>query len=109
MVSKNNKKLLREKQSNKVYKYAIKRMTFGVASVAVAAGLLFAGGTIASAEEAPAEGTPTEEISAVETESGEVNGSTIGSTDEPTTVSTVSNGEELKEEPAQDTLEDTQD
>ncbi|EFR30456.1 putative Ig domain-containing protein, partial [Eremococcus coleocola] len=108
MVSKNNRKLLREKQSNKVYKYAIKRMTFGVASVAVAAGLLFAGGTIASAEEAPAGGTPSEEISVSGPASAEANGSDIGSTDEAATVSTESNVEEPKEEPAQDTVEDTQ-
>lgn len=81
MVGKNNKKLLREKQSNKVYKYAIKRLTFGVASVAISAGLMFAGGTIASAaEEALVDGAATEEISAPETELEENDLS--GSTDE---------------------------
>ena len=62
MVGKNNKKLLREKQSNKVYKYAIKRLTFGVASVAISAGLMFAGGTVVGAEEAPIEETPATEV-----------------------------------------------
>ena len=65
MVGKNNKKLLREKQSNKVYKYAIKRLTFGVASVAISAGLMFAGGTIAGAEEVPTDAA-TEVIPEVE-------------------------------------------
>lgn len=91
-----------------MYKYAIKRMTFGVASVAVAAGLLFAGGTMASAEEAPAEGATSEEISVSQPASAEANGSDIGTTGEVATVSTVSNVEEPKEEPAQDTVEDTQ-
>ncbi|MGX7331782.1 Ig-like domain-containing protein, partial [Aerococcus sanguinicola] len=43
MVGKNNTKLREEKQSNKFYRYSIKRLNIGVASVAVAAGLLFAG------------------------------------------------------------------
>ncbi|MDD7758926.1 MAG: YSIRK-type signal peptide-containing protein, partial [Aerococcus suis] len=41
MVSKNNKQVLLEKSANKVYRYAVKRLSVGVASVAVAAGLLF--------------------------------------------------------------------
>ncbi|WP_195853207.1 YSIRK-type signal peptide-containing protein [Aerococcus sanguinicola] len=42
MLGKNNIKLRREKMSNKFYRYSIKRLNIGVASVAVAAGLLFA-------------------------------------------------------------------
>ena len=41
MLGKNNIKLRREKMSNKFYRYSIKRLNIGVASVAVAAGLLF--------------------------------------------------------------------
>ncbi|OFK20112.1 hypothetical protein HMPREF2829_06870, partial [Aerococcus sp. HMSC072A12] len=41
MLGKNNIKLKREKMSNKFYRYSIKRLNIGVASVAVAAGLLF--------------------------------------------------------------------
>ncbi|WP_198435145.1 YSIRK-type signal peptide-containing protein [Aerococcus urinae] len=44
MVGKNNYQVKKEKQSNKFYRYSIKRLSVGVASVAVAAGLLFAGG-----------------------------------------------------------------
>ncbi|MHC3404415.1 YSIRK-type signal peptide-containing protein [Aerococcus sp. Group 2] len=43
MVGKNNFKLLREKNSNRYYRYSIKRLNIGVASVAVAVGLLFMG------------------------------------------------------------------
>ncbi|WP_141751166.1 Ig-like domain-containing protein, partial [Aerococcus sp. HMSC072A12] len=43
MVGKNNYQVKKEKQSNKFYRYSIKRLSVGVASVAVAAGLLFAG------------------------------------------------------------------
>lgn len=42
MVGKNNLKVKKEKQSNKFYRYSIRRLGVGVASVAVAAGLLFA-------------------------------------------------------------------
>ncbi|MHA6654637.1 Rib/alpha-like domain-containing protein [Aerococcus urinae] len=42
MVGKNNLKVKKEKQSNKFYRYSIRRLSVGVASVAVAAGLLFA-------------------------------------------------------------------
>ncbi|MGX7406375.1 Rib/alpha-like domain-containing protein, partial [Aerococcus urinaehominis] len=41
MLGKNNTQARREKMGNKVYKYAIKRLSVGVASVAVAAGILF--------------------------------------------------------------------
>ncbi|EKU93713.1 Ig-like domain-containing protein, partial [Alloiococcus otitis] len=43
MVGKNNFKLRREKMGNKFYRYSIKRLSIGVASVAVSAGFLFAG------------------------------------------------------------------
>ncbi|MCY3032518.1 Ig-like domain-containing protein [Aerococcus urinae] len=55
MVGKNNYQVKKEKQSNKFYRYSIKRLSVGVASVAVAAGLLFAGDAVvvqAAAEEA---------------------------------------------------------
>lgn len=42
MVGKNNLKVKKEKQSNKFYRYSIRRLSVGVASVAIAAGLLFA-------------------------------------------------------------------
>jgi len=52
MVGKNNFKYLREKQANKVYTYAIKRLSIGVASVAVGVGLFFSEGvSIVSANE----------------------------------------------------------
>lgn len=38
VVGKNNYKLKREKASNKFYRYSIKRLSVGVASVAVSAG-----------------------------------------------------------------------
>ncbi|MCY3030718.1 MULTISPECIES: collagen-flanked surface repeat-containing protein [Aerococcus] len=43
MLGKNNVKLYREKMANKCYRYSIKRLNIGVASVAVAVGLLFVG------------------------------------------------------------------
>ncbi|WP_195852860.1 Rib/alpha-like domain-containing protein [Aerococcus tenax] len=43
MVGKNNLQVKKEKRANKFYRYSIKRLSVGVASVAVAAGLLFAG------------------------------------------------------------------
>ncbi|WP_141752295.1 Ig-like domain-containing protein, partial [Aerococcus sp. HMSC061A03] len=43
MVGKNNRQVQREKQGHKFYRYSIKRLSVGVASVAVVAGLLFAG------------------------------------------------------------------
>ena len=71
MCGKNNKKLLKEKQSDKVYSYAIKRLTVGVASVAISAGFLFAGGTIASAaDEALAGAEVSSEASNLADEAG---------------------------------------
>ncbi|WP_148130174.1 SdrD B-like domain-containing protein, partial [Aerococcus loyolae] len=43
MIGKNNLKLLQKKRSNKFYRYSIKRLNVGVASVVVVAGLLFMG------------------------------------------------------------------
>lgn len=52
MVGKNNQKERTRKSSQKVYKYAIKRLSIGVASVAVAASLRFASGpTVVQAQE----------------------------------------------------------
>ncbi|MCY3025336.1 G5 domain-containing protein [Aerococcus loyolae] len=45
MLGKNNFKMINEKSSNRSYRYAIKRLNIGVASVAVAVGLLFMGET----------------------------------------------------------------
>ncbi|MDK8609852.1 YSIRK-type signal peptide-containing protein [Aerococcus urinae] len=61
MVGKNNFKLLREKNSNRYYRYSIKRLNIGVASVAVAVGLLFIGD--ASVVRAAANEVHTEEAS----------------------------------------------
>ncbi|MCY3069301.1 collagen-flanked surface repeat-containing protein [Aerococcus mictus] len=61
MVGKNNFKLLREKNSNRYYRYSIKRLNIGVASVAVAVGLLFMGD--ASVVRAAADEAHTEESS----------------------------------------------
>ncbi|MCY3027547.1 YSIRK-type signal peptide-containing protein [Aerococcus sp. JJEM-2022a] len=61
MVGKNNFKLLREKNSNRYYRYSIKRLNIGVASVAVAVGLLFMGD--ASVVRAAANEVHTEEAS----------------------------------------------
>ncbi|MDK8133787.1 YSIRK-type signal peptide-containing protein, partial [Aerococcus urinae] len=61
MVGKNNFKLLREKNSNRYYRYSIKRLNIGVASVAVAMGLLFMGD--ASVVRAVANETHAEESS----------------------------------------------
>ncbi|MHB2078528.1 collagen-flanked surface repeat-containing protein [Aerococcus mictus] len=61
MVGKNNFKLLREKNSNRYYRYSIKRLNIGVASVAVAVGLLFMGD--ASVVRAAADEAHTEEAS----------------------------------------------
>lgn len=41
MLGKNNQYLKECRQADKTYRYAIKRLNVGVASVAVAAGLLF--------------------------------------------------------------------
>ncbi len=43
MLGKNNFKMISEKSCNRSYRYAIKRLNIGVASVAVAVGLLFMG------------------------------------------------------------------
>lgn len=45
MLGKNNIKLRKEKQANKFYRYSIKNLRVGVASVAVVAGLSFASST----------------------------------------------------------------
>ncbi|MGV3174931.1 YSIRK-type signal peptide-containing protein, partial [Aerococcus suis] len=64
MVSKNNKQVLLEKSANKVYRYAVKRLSVGVASVAVAAGLLFS--TQATVAQAAVEDNATDTAEVVE-------------------------------------------
>lgn len=51
MVGKNNHKVREEKQANKIYKYGIKKLSVGVASIAISTGLMFAGASSVSAEE----------------------------------------------------------
>ncbi|AMB99019.1 hypothetical protein AWM75_02955 [Aerococcus urinaehominis] len=68
MVGKNNHQLRQEKMGQKVFKYSIRRLSVGVASVAVAAGILFASqeqvaqaaSTEASVSETTAEAVETE-------------------------------------------------
>ena len=64
MGGRNNIKLRQDKQSDKIYKYAIKKLSVGVASIAVSTGLLFLGPTSVSAAETPA----SPDNGAVETE-----------------------------------------
>ena len=68
MVSKNNKQVLLEKSANKVYRYAVKRLSVGVASVAVAAGLLFS--TQATVAQAAVEDNATDTAEVVEPSAG---------------------------------------
>ncbi|WP_141737859.1 Rib/alpha-like domain-containing protein, partial [Aerococcus sp. HMSC06H08] len=62
MVGKNNYQVKKEKQSNKFYRYSIKRLSVGVASVAVAAGLLFAGDAVVVEAAAAEEANTSEEL-----------------------------------------------
>ena len=95
-----------------MYKYAIKRLTFGVASVAISAGLMFAGGTVAGAEEVPTDEVPatTEGITVLETESNETGEANIDPSGEPVTVLTdESEGEASEvETPKVEAPEETQ-
>ena len=50
MFSKNNRQMNQQKQGEKVTRYAIKKFSFGAASVAVACGIYFANGTAVQAE-----------------------------------------------------------
>ncbi|AMB96396.1 hypothetical protein B6C83_02550 [Aerococcus urinae] len=61
MLGKNNFKMISEKSSNRSYRYAIKRLNIGVASVAVAVGLLFMGET-SVAHAASIEGVASENV-----------------------------------------------
>ncbi|MGX7402339.1 Ig-like domain-containing protein [Aerococcus sanguinicola] len=65
MVGKNNYQVKKEKQSNKFYRYSIKRLSVGVASVAVAAGLLFAGDAVVVQAAAAEETNASEEVAPV--------------------------------------------
>ncbi|MDK8503079.1 Rib/alpha-like domain-containing protein [Aerococcus sp. UMB1112A] len=65
MVGKNNYQVKKEKQSNKFYRYSIKRLSVGVASVAVAAGLLFAGDAVVVEAAAAEEANTSEELQAL--------------------------------------------
>lgn len=59
MGGKNNFKALREREARRVYRCAIKRLSVGVASVAVSASLLFvSNGVVAQAAETDAAITP---------------------------------------------------
>ncbi|RAN63601.1 hypothetical protein B8A44_05615, partial [Dolosigranulum pigrum] len=51
MVGKNNKQVLREKQANKFKRYALKKLTVGLASVTIGTGLAFATSSTVSADE----------------------------------------------------------
>ncbi|WP_392425155.1 SdrD B-like domain-containing protein [Dolosigranulum pigrum] len=51
MVGKNNKRVLREKQANKFKRYALKKLTVGLASVTIGTGLAFATSSTVSADE----------------------------------------------------------
>jgi len=51
MVGKNNKQVLREKQGNKFKRYALKKLTVGLASVTIGTGLAFATSSSVSADE----------------------------------------------------------
>ncbi|MHA6646984.1 Rib/alpha-like domain-containing protein [Aerococcus urinae] len=62
MVGKNNLHVKKEKQANKFYRYSIKRLSVGVASVAVAAGLLFAGDAVVVEAAATEEANTSEEL-----------------------------------------------
>lgn len=94
MVGKNNYKLRREKAGNKYYRYAIKRLSVGVASVAVGAGILFAGQEAVQAETPEVTGDQQTEESAVvdqgEGQPAQVNDPTLGTA--------VENLEDLAEE-----------
>lgn len=50
MFSKNNRQMNQQKQGEKVTRYAIKKFSFGAASVAVACGIYFANGAAVQAE-----------------------------------------------------------
>ncbi|MDK6805513.1 Ig-like domain-containing protein [Aerococcus sp. UMB7834] len=65
MVGKNNYQVKKEKQSNKFYRYSIKRLSVGVASVAVAAGLLFAGDAVVVEAAAAEDTNASEEVTPV--------------------------------------------
>src|SRR5260363_383978 len=51
MVGKNNKRVLREKHANKFKRYALKKLTVGLASVTIGTGLAFATSSTVSADE----------------------------------------------------------
>ncbi|MCY3035111.1 MULTISPECIES: Ig-like domain-containing protein [Aerococcus] len=72
MVGKNNFQVKKEKQSNKFYRYSIKRLSVGVASVAVAAGLLFMGDAAVVQAAAVEEATVSEEVEPVAKEESPV-------------------------------------
>lgn len=84
MVGKNNNHLRQEKMGNKIYKYAIKRLSVGVASVAVAAGLVFTSQTgMVSAAAESVEATPTEVSSSQEEEAALTESKVADQQDQP--------------------------
>ncbi|MBA5730200.1 YSIRK-type signal peptide-containing protein, partial [Aerococcaceae bacterium INB8] len=66
MVGKNNKKVLIEKQGNKYYRYSIKKLSVGVASVAVGAGIFFGNVSSVSADEGEFTNQVSQETIAIE-------------------------------------------
>ncbi|EQA3568113.1 YSIRK-type signal peptide-containing protein, partial [Enterococcus faecalis] len=66
MVGKNNKKVLIEKQGSKYYRYSIKKLSVGVASVAVGAGILFGNVSSVSADEGEFTNQVSQETTAIE-------------------------------------------
>ncbi|WP_249631384.1 YSIRK-type signal peptide-containing protein, partial [Streptococcus uberis] len=66
MVGKNNKKVLIEKQGNKYYRYSIKKLSVGVASVAVGAGIFFGNVSSVSADEGKFTNQVSQETIAIE-------------------------------------------
>ncbi|EPH12457.1 Rib/alpha-like domain-containing protein, partial [Facklamia hominis] len=62
MVGKNNIDALNRKSANKVNRYGIRRLSVGVASVAVAGLLFMSDATLVQAAEAPEGGVPTEKV-----------------------------------------------
>ncbi|MTB61325.1 YSIRK-type signal peptide-containing protein, partial [Streptococcus uberis] len=66
VVGKNNKKVLIEKQGNKYYRYSIKKLSVGVASVVVGAGIFFGNVSSVSADEGEFTNQVSQETIAIE-------------------------------------------
>ncbi|MGX7107692.1 collagen-flanked surface repeat-containing protein, partial [Hutsoniella sourekii] len=82
MLGKNNHQARLEKSGEKVYRYAIKRLTIGVASVAVMAGIQFSGlTTVAMAHEV--DSLVTNDLEDLGTGDPSVNSEAVASVEEP--------------------------